>query len=865
MRINSSSEQLATVLQALDATIKPGLTSKEAQSTIGIIQAILTDLYRRQGPQIDFLRELIAAGETLQEDILGVIKPKSNASKTLLAKSTCYEELSKRHEELSQTLFDLCESLRTTHGSSPTTPELLRRGAEWETAYYEGIQKLPVEFPKPAPMVQPPAPPLSQEYLQTVLNERKGPLEVTSFARMTGGHGKQTYRCTVRYADDKSEDLVLRKEDSAPIIMHSGFRISQEFALLQALGKTDFPSPRVFDLFEQRPGVDGAFFTMQNLDGSIPSTFLSTESQKFSQELLLSLAELQAKLHSIPLETFSDYAEKYEGKELLTQTVTERYQNTIKSWYQYYNNVEHLPSTYLSWLFDWLFRNIPQDSRRPVLTHGDFNVHNVLAAGDRITAVLDWECADFGAPEQDLAYVQPLVSQHMPWEKFLDHYHKRGGKQVKPAHFAFCQAYSVLRTTFAFNRATMNLQRRWSPDIRFSMVELGYEAVFMRMGLTYTAGMEQPDLKSEAGDQKLPNQVSAGVEALTNGQGKSAEEPDRHPPLRKFSDKATGGQQLLIFGDEGNTRQTPSTQPNWQESNVLVWWDEFNQIGGFHRLGHEPNLPGGGRVALWTHLITPDTIYKHTNYLPLRESDLTPQGGMGSGDDLCTHLFENGAHHWTFNDQGLSAKLVFTDIGPNFSGFPKKGAVRDEFASHHFDIPGLVRGTLEQNGKVYQIDGLGIRDHAWGPRDWNRSILSHRWVVGTCGESLSFVAVAYHSFDDKIATFGWVVREGLVTYAKSVDILTYMEADSAVNRGGSVKYVLDNGEELTFEHTPVRAKACVSFHHGIPCVDRICRFTCSNGLSGFSNFESSSNIQAGERRPGTLVDGIIDDGIFPAH
>jgi hypothetical protein len=89
-----------------------------------------------------------------------------------------------------------------------------------------------------------------------------------------------------------------------------------------------------------------------------------------------------------------------------------------------------------------------------------------------------------------------------------------------------------------------------------------------------------------------------------------------------------------------------------------------------------------------------------------------------------------------------------------------------------------------------------------------------------------------------------------------------MEPDSCVNRGGYVKYVLDDGKELTFQHTLVGADASVAFHHGIPCVDRHCTWTCSNGLTGFSNFETSSNIQAPDRRPGFLVDGIIDDGFW---
>jgi len=127
-----------------------------------------------------------------------------------------------------------------------------------------------------------------------------------------------------------------------------------------------------------------------------------------------------------------------------------------------------------------------------VLTHGDFNFHNIMVDGDDITGVLDWECADFGAPEQDIVYVQQLVTRHMSWEKFLQHYAKSGGKPIKSTNFPFCQAYSVLRTMIAFNRATLTNQLGSNRDIRFMMVTFGINAAFMQMGLTYTAPIESP-------------------------------------------------------------------------------------------------------------------------------------------------------------------------------------------------------------------------------------------------------------------------------------------------------------------------------------------------------------------------------------
>jgi Ser/Thr protein kinase RdoA (MazF antagonist) len=162
-----------------------------------------------------------------------------------------------------------------------------------------------------------------------------------------------------------------------------------------------------------------------------------------------------------------------------------------------------------------------------VLTHGDFNFHNLLISGDKITGVLDWECSDFGAPEQDIVYVQQLVTKHMSWDKFLSHYAANGGMEIRPQNFAFCQAYSVLRTMIAFNRATLMNQVGSNRDIRFMMVTFGINAAFMGMGLAYTrmsdesesvedAALESGEVHSQIAAEPVLKAVVSHVENTEN-------------------------------------------------------------------------------------------------------------------------------------------------------------------------------------------------------------------------------------------------------------------------------------------------------------------------------------------------------------
>ncbi len=53
----------------------------------------------------------------------------------------------------------------------------------------------------------------------------------------------------------------------------------------------------------------------------------------------------------------------------------------------------------------WLRRHVPPDTGRTALVHSDMGPGNFLAAGGRVTAVLDWEVAHWGDPMEDLAAI----------------------------------------------------------------------------------------------------------------------------------------------------------------------------------------------------------------------------------------------------------------------------------------------------------------------------------------------------------------------------------------------------------------------------------------------------------------------------
>jgi aminoglycoside phosphotransferase (APT) family kinase protein len=86
-------------------------------------------------------------------------------------------------------------------------------------------------------------------------------------------------------------------------------------------------------------------------------------------------------------------------------------------YYEHYMNWAYAgPKPTAARALDWLKRHKPAEEHAPVLLWGDARIGNVIfAAGGVPAAVLDWETATFGQPEEDLA-----------WYLYIDRHHSEG-------------------------------------------------------------------------------------------------------------------------------------------------------------------------------------------------------------------------------------------------------------------------------------------------------------------------------------------------------------------------------------------------------------------------------------------------------
>lgn len=319
--------------------------------------------------------------------------------------------------------------------------------------------------------------------------------------------------------------------------------------------------------------------------------------------------------------------------------------------------------------------------------------------------------------------------------------------------------------------------------------------------------------------------------------------------------RITGGGSVIERGPEEEGLHPASDDEFWQESVVFCWWDRNHGVGGFHRIGHEPNWRDGPIISLWNHVFTPHHIYKDASTLPLRDADKLPNG-LGGGD---TCRFEYTDHAiWTIDAPDVKAELHAADCHTPVDIFPKNSDLTRDFAPEHMEVAGTVSGCLQIKGRSYDIDGLAFRDHGWGRRVWS-ALTSHRWVAMSFGHDMMALAQTFHTSGNELMRFGCVIRNNELTLAEDVDVITYMEPDALTHRGGRVRFRLTTGEVLTFDCETLQ-KGAVSWIHGISCFDSVCKVTCGE-LEGICAFEATNNPLRGAYRPYLALNGFEKNGL----
>jgi hypothetical protein len=189
---------------------------------------------------------------------------------------------------------------------------------------------------------------------------------------------------------------------------------------------------------------------------------------------------------------------------------------------------------------------------------------------------------------------------------------------------------------------------------------------------------------------------------------------------------------------------------NFNESMYFNIFDRAHRVGGWFRIGNRPN-EGRGEMSCCVYL--PDGRVGFMFARPeCRSNDAFDAAGMSFSvvepfkrltvryrGKLC--LMTNPQD---MADPGTAFKknpvipaeidIDYEGISPMFGGEPVNAdgskieqKAEEAFARGHYEQHIAGRGEIRVDGQVFPIDGLGLRDHSWGPRFW-QNIYWYRWL-----------------------------------------------------------------------------------------------------------------------------------------
>jgi aminoglycoside phosphotransferase (APT) family kinase protein len=196
-------------------------------------------------------------------------------------------------------------------------------------------------------------------------------------------------------------------------------RFAEQYRLMRILReRTDIPVPPVRWYEADESQLGAPFFVMDRIEGRVPPDMPTYHTDGWvtgigpaeRAAMWWSALEILARLHRLDVSKldvgFVDQPEW--GAPGLAQRL---------AYYEHYMNWAYPgPKPTAERALDWLKRNKPAEPYPPVLLWGDARIGNVIyAPGGRPVAVLDFETATFGQPEEDLA-----------WFLFLDRHHSEG-------------------------------------------------------------------------------------------------------------------------------------------------------------------------------------------------------------------------------------------------------------------------------------------------------------------------------------------------------------------------------------------------------------------------------------------------------
>lgn len=263
--------------------------------------------------------------------------------------------------------------------------------------------------------------------------ERIAGARIVSVKRAPGGASRETYLIDAS-KQETPLGLVLRLETGHGAHAGTSFSLAREHEVYTALADSAAPTPRVYGLAD-----DGQALLLERLAGTGDFSKLSEPEQRQTahdfMRALAALHRLDASSLSLPSFAYPASAEDHARIEIsrwraLAETRT--------------SNDEPL----LHYALAWLDRFAPAQVQRTCLVQGDTGPGNFMAAGGRVTGLIDWEFSHIGDPMTDFGWLQVRCRSPAHYERFAEAfaaYEAQSGLVIDAKAVAYHRAFALVR------------------------------------------------------------------------------------------------------------------------------------------------------------------------------------------------------------------------------------------------------------------------------------------------------------------------------------------------------------------------------------------------------------------------------------
>jgi len=126
------------------------------------------------------------------------------------------------------------------------------------------------------------------------------------------------------------------------------------------------------------------------------------------------------------------------------------------------------PMPLLEYALAWLRNGIAVVGGSIAIVHGDYAPHNLLAVGDEVRAILDWEFVKLGNPAEDLCFGRLAIEELGGWDLFVAAYEAAGGSRPSDDEVRFYTVFSLYRLCVMMMRTETVLKDSSAKPIRMA-------------------------------------------------------------------------------------------------------------------------------------------------------------------------------------------------------------------------------------------------------------------------------------------------------------------------------------------------------------------------------------------------------------